>query len=135
MKFLKPVLFYFLGFLLFSLNNTLNAQIEFNGPAILASETSIDFKQLDLGTKAEQKIELKNIGKNALSIKSVKADCDCILAQWPKTPIAPGKSSVLVLRFDAKKPGKIKQTVVVTSDAINEPILSIKIKGNIGSKL
>lgn len=134
MKFLKPSFLTLTGLLFFAFNAKLNAQIEFSGPAILASENTIDFKQVELGNKAEQKIELKNIGKTPLAIKSVKADCDCILAQWPKTPIAPGKSSTLTLRFDAKKPGKIKQTVVVTSDAINEPILSIKIKGNIGAK-
>jgi hypothetical protein len=55
---------------------------------------------------------LKNIGKNALIIKEVKAICDCILAQWHKTSIAPGKSGLLVLCFEAKKSGKINNLLL-----------------------
>jgi hypothetical protein len=65
-----------------------------------------------LGNKAGQKVELKNIGKNVLSIKEVKANCDCILAQWHKTSIAPGKSGLLVLCFEAKKSGKINNLLL-----------------------
>ena len=50
-----------------------------------------------------------NAGNEPLEIRDVKTSCDCTLAQWPKTPIMPGKTAIVRGGFKIEnKTGKIR---------------------------
>ncbi|WP_018342402.1 DUF1573 domain-containing protein [Cytophaga aurantiaca] len=36
-----------------------------------------------------------NTGNEPLLIQDIKTSCDCTLAQWPKTPIMPGRTAIV----------------------------------------
>ena len=109
--------------------------------AAFASEASaqeIKFKKdvHDYGTvpydgNGECSFEFKNTGKAPLLISNAVGSCGCTVPEWPKEPIAPGKSAAIKVKYDTKRPGPITKQVTVTSNAKNEPSKVIKITGTV----
>lgn len=75
--------------------------------------------------------EITNTGTEPLIITGAKGSCGCTVPEWPKTPIKPGESAVIKVKYDTKRPGAINKSVTVTSDATNEPTKILRIKGNV----
>ncbi|MEZ4854604.1 DUF1573 domain-containing protein [Flavobacterium sp.] len=73
-----------------------------------------------------------NTGDAPLVIKDVKSSCGCTVPEWPKTPIAPGKSDKIVVKYNMN-PGAISKTITVETNAVNKPngIVPLRIKGNV----
>jgi hypothetical protein len=45
----------------------------------------------------------------------------------------PGESSVITVKYDTKRPGPINKSVTINSNATNEPVKVVRIKGNVGA--
>lgn len=73
-----------------------------------------------------------NEGNDTLKILNAKGSCGCTVPEWPKDPILPGKSGVIKVKYDTKRPGEINKSVTITSNAVNEPTKVIRIKGMVG---
>jgi hypothetical protein len=102
--------------------------------------TSIAFDKLehDYGTvKAGEKVKynykFKNTGKEPLIISDAKGSCGCTVPDWPREPIAPGKTAEIKVEFDSTGKGTDEgspQSKRVTITANTDPVQTyLTIKG------
>ncbi len=88
------------------------------------SEKEYDFGTITSGEKVTHVFKFKNTGKEPLVIQNAKGSCGCTVPEWPREPIAPGKSGEIKVQFDSKnKQGK--QTKNVTITANTDPVNTI----------
>lgn len=65
---------------------------------------------------------IKNDGNKPLVISNVTTSCGCTVADWTKTPIAPGATGTVTSTFDAKALGRFHKSVGVYCNASDRPI-------------
>jgi hypothetical protein len=79
----------------------------------------------------EHKFEFTNTGKAALIIQTVTASCGCTTPDWPKQPIAPGKTGVITVKYNSKgRVAPFTKEIFIKSNATQEPY-TIRIKGTV----
>ena len=91
---------------------------------------TIDYGQIAKGSDGVRVFEFTNTGDAPLIISDVKSSCGCTVPEKPKDPIAPGASSVIKVKYDTNRVGKIRKTVTVYSNA-SQPIKALKINGEV----
>ncbi len=90
------------------------------GPQITFTESSHDFGDIKQGDKVEHTFTFKNSGTEPLILSNVLTTCGCTATNWPRDPIAPGKSGEITVRFNsAGKMGRQNKVVTVVSNATN----------------
>jgi hypothetical protein len=68
-----------------------------------------------------------NTGKHPLVIYAAEAGCGCTTPEYPKAPIAPGKTGEIKVTYDAKELGRFSKTVTVYHNGENGmDVLEIK---------
>lgn len=93
---------------------------------------SHEFGTLAEGDTVEHTFTFTNNGTADLILLDVKVSCGCTTPFWPKDPIAPGESSTIVAQFNTEgKGGKFNKPLTITSNATNEPVKRIFIKGTV----
>lgn len=102
-----------------------------NGPKIKFEEEVHDYGTINQGANGEYQFTFTNTGNAPLILSDVKGSCACTVPTWPKEPIAPGKSAMILVKYDTKRAGAINKSVTITSNATNEPTKVIRIKGNV----
>lgn len=93
------------------------------------SET-IDYGEIKKGSDGLRVFEVKNIGDAPLVIEDVKSSCGCTVPKKPETPIMPGETGKIEVKYDTNRPGPIRKTVTVYSNS-DEPVKALKIKGTV----
>jgi hypothetical protein len=93
-----------------------------------------DFGTVKEGKKVEHIYKFKNTGNEPLVISNASGSCGCTVPQWPKEPIAPGKSGEIKVVFDSEgKAGKRNQEVTIVANT--EPsTLKIRMTGEVLAK-
>jgi hypothetical protein len=61
-------------------------------------------------------VKFTNTGTDPLIIKSAQGSCGCTVPVWPKDPILPGQSSVIEVRYDTNRVGKINKSITITTN-------------------
>jgi hypothetical protein len=76
--------------------------------------------------------EFTNTGDAPLLITNVRSSCGCTVPSYPKTPIAPGKSDRIEVKYNMAT-GPISKTITVETNAVNKSkgIVPLRIKGNV----
>lgn len=113
-----------------SLSNSLFAQPA-TGAQIEFEKKSHDYGTIKNGADGTCTFEFKNTGNAPLIIQDAKGSCGCTVPEWPKTPIAPGATAVITVKYDTTRPGAINKDVTVICNAVNEPTVTLRIKGNV----
>ncbi|MFT4062119.1 MAG: DUF1573 domain-containing protein [Edaphocola sp.] len=98
-----------------------------------------DFGTVKEGAKVEHNFEFTNVGNQPLIILKAEAGCSCTMADWPKTPIAPGKTGAIKVTFNSEgKPGPAIKEITIKSNAVlPKPTMqrySITLKGTVDKK-
>ena len=107
------------------------AQGEKKGAVLSFKEKSIDFGSIKQGDKVEHTFVFQNTGDTPLVISNVAVTCGCTAPNWPKEPIAPGKSGELKVVFNsAGKMGAQNSVVMIYSNA-SEPIEKVTLISNV----
>ena len=75
-------------------------------------------------------IEFTNTGNAPLVITKINSSCGCTVPEWPKEPIAPGKTGKIQVKYDTTRVGPIRKTITVLSNS-DTPTKVLKIKGTI----
>lgn len=101
------------------------------GANIEFSKDTHDYGNVKNGGNGKCTFEFTNTGTAPLIISNAKGSCGCTVPQWPKEPIAPGAKGVITVEYDTKKVGPINKSVTITSNAVNEPTKTLKIRGNV----
>ncbi|MDQ0108819.1 hypothetical protein J2T02_003959 [Chitinophaga terrae (ex Kim and Jung 2007)] len=93
-------------------------------------EVEHDFGSIPLNKEVTHVFKFKNIGIVPLSIITVNTSCGCTAADYTLTPIIPGDSSSIAVKYDAKTSGLFRRSISVISNAGKVPIL-LTIKGTV----
>lgn len=101
-------------------------------------QAKITFEQteIDLGTFAKNTAQkatftFTNTGNAPLVLNQVVASCGCTVPHYDKKPIMPGQKGYIAVTFHGKNlgfPGKIKKSITIRSNAVNE-LTRVYIKG------
>lgn len=93
---------------------------------------SHDFGPIPEGDTVSVTFNFTNNGTADLILMDVAVSCGCTTPFWPKDPIAPGESSTIEAQFNTSgKDGKFNKPITITSNATNEPVKRIFIKGSV----
>lgn len=101
-----------------------------NAPVIEFDKMIHDYGTLAYNSDGNCEFKFTNTGKEPLILHTVKASWGCTIPAWPKDPVLPGKSEVIVVRYNTKKVGTINKSITVTSNA-TEATIRLKIKGRV----
>ena len=92
-----------------------------NGPKIVFSEDRYEFGDIIQGDIIEHVFEFTNSGNAPLVLQDVKTTCGCTVPEWPRSPLAPGATAELKVKFNsAGKIGIQNKVITVISNATNQ---------------
>lgn len=125
-------LFFILSFV-FTLGMTqASAQPEvLNGPQIEFEKNSHDYGTIENGANGDCVFIFMNTGNAPLILENVKGSCSCTVPSWPTEPILPGKTGEIKVHYNTNNAGSINKSVTITSNAVNESMKVVRIKGNV----
>lgn len=115
----------------------LNAQdvkpIEDNndGPKIEFTSLEHNYGTIQKGGDGNCEFTFTNNGNEPLILSNVKASCGCTTPSWTKEPVMPGKTGTIKVRYNTNNVGAINKTITVTSNAVDNPRVVLKIKGQV----
>ena len=104
---------------------TAAATISFKEP-----EFTHDFGAIPQGTPVSYNFVFTNTGKAPLVLSNAVGSCGCTAAEWPKEAIAPGKTGVIKVTYNAASPNTFDRTVTLSSNATNAQVV-LHIKGDV----
>ena len=105
--------------------------IDPNAPEIKFEQEVIDYGNIAYDANTVREYKFKNTGKSPLIISNITTQCGCTTVDnWPKEPIAPGKTASFKIKYDSKRPGKFDKKITVTSNA-KSPSVVLTIKGEV----
>ena len=90
-----------------------------------------DYGTIQKGGDTNCEFTVTNTGTGPLIISKCKGSCGCTVPQCDTTPILPGESSAIIVRYDNTRVGPINKSVTITSNAVNEPTKVVRIQGKI----
>lgn len=94
-------------------------------------ETTYRFAGVREGQEVSHAFEFTNSGKSDLLISNAVASCGCTVPEWPKEPIAPGKSGKILVTFNTEgKQGQQHKSVAITANTKPE-ITEIFLEGHV----
>jgi hypothetical protein len=96
-------------------------------------DTSIDFGSKKMGDMVNIVFRCKNTGNKPLYLYQVHPGCGCTVADYTKTPIAPGAMGQVNAQFDTKKshPGVVHKTIFVSANNSNPVDNYLKFSGTV----
>lgn len=104
------------------------------GPKISFNKEVHDYGEIEQGADPYCEFEFTNTGNEPLIISNAKGSCGCTVPEWPKEPVMPGKTAILKVRYDTKRVGPINKSVTITSNAVDNPTMVLRIKGKVNAK-
>jgi len=89
--------------------------------AVIAFDiSSYDFGDIKQGDKVEYSFSFKNTGNQPLLVTNVLVQCGCTATDWPREPIASGKTGIIKVMFDSSgKTGMQHKVITIVSNATN----------------
>lgn len=97
---------------------------------IQLSNATVDLGNISIGEKAMTTIDIKNIGDKPLLLNNVSSACDCLKITWSNSPIAAGNSATITVEYTKTAiEGAFNQSVIISSNAVDENRKIIRIKG------
>ncbi len=105
-----------------------------NGPKITFTESTHDYGTLQKGGNGDCEFTFVNEGNEPLILSNVRASCGCTTPHWTKEPIMPGKSGSIKVHYNTNNVGGFTKSITVTSNAVDNPRVVLKVKGNVTNK-
>ena len=98
-----------------------NEVVTHTGPTttMTLDKTDYKFDNVKEGDIVETSVKITNTGTEPLVIVSCKGSCGCTTPKCPTTPIAPGQSADVPIKFDTHgKPGSQSKDVTITANTV-----------------
>lgn len=102
-----------------------------DGPKITFNEKVHRYGVIQKGGDGNCEFVFTNEGNEPLILSNVRASCGCTTPTWTKEPVMPGKSGIIKVRYNTNSIGNFSKTVTVQSNAVNEPRITLTIKGEV----
>ncbi len=109
---------------------TVSLQAQEKKAEITFDSETVDYGEVAYGADGVRKFEFTNTGNDVLIVARVYSTCGCTIPKKPENPIQPGEKGVIEVKYDTKRPGPIRKTITVYSNASEIP-QSLKIKGTV----
>ncbi|MFA6950091.1 MAG: DUF1573 domain-containing protein [Lentimicrobiaceae bacterium] len=98
--------------------NSAEGKIDTDLPVIQFENDFYDFGRIIQGEKVSFGFKFTNKGKSDLIISKVSTSCGCTVTDFPKTPIKPGESNKIEVKFDSEnRRGFQNKTITVLSNS------------------
>ena len=91
-------------------------------PRFSSSTETFQLGKIEWKHPARVQYSITNTGTEPLVLSDVEPDCDCTVAEWTQTPIAPGEKGMVTVTYDAETLGYFRKSVAVWMNA--EPHLT-----------
>jgi len=101
-------------------------------PEITFEKTVYDYGQIYVGDNGESLFKFRNTGTADLILTNCSSSCGCTVPEWPRTPIAPGATAEIKVKYNTGRMGAINKQVYVDSNTGQRVILTIT--GNVSPK-
>ena len=101
------------------------------GPEIEFEKVVHDYGDIPYNGNGECEFRFTNTGTEPLLIQKPKSSCGCTIPSWPNEPILPGESEVIKVTYRTNRAGNINKTVTVTSNAVKNSTVVLRIKGRV----
>jgi hypothetical protein len=86
-------------------------------PKFEFEQTHHDFGKLIQGEKVSYTYKFKNVGDATLVVSAVLPGCNCTVAQFTKTPVAPGENGSITINFNTEtKKGMVNSSVTIQAN-------------------
>ena len=102
-----------------------------NGPEIEFEKIVHDYGDVPYNGNGECEFRFTNTGNEPLLIQKPKSSCGCTIPSWPNEPILPGESESIKVTYKTNRVGNINKTVTVTSNALKNSTVVLRIKGKV----
>lgn len=86
-------------------------------PRISSNKETHNFGQIEWKHPVTVEYIITNTGDKPLVLTNVTTSCACSVANWTKTPIAPGEKGTVSATFDAEALGHFEKTIGIYSNA------------------
>ncbi len=130
-RFALICLFASMAFGMANAQNTETKEVPENGAKIRFTELEHNYGTIQKGGDGNCVFSFTNTGDEPLILSNVRASCGCTTPKWTQKPIMPGKAGEVGVRYNTNNVGGFTKTVTITSNAVNEPRVVVKIKGNV----
>lgn len=104
------------------------------GPEIEFEKVVHDYGDVPYNGNGECEFRFTNTGNEPLLVQKPKSSCGCTIPSWPNEPILPGESDVIKVTYRTNRVGNINKTVTVTSNALKNSTVVLRIKGRVLDK-
>ena len=102
-----------------------------SGPEIEFEKTVHDYGDVPYNGNGECEFRFTNTGTEPLLVQKPKSSCGCTVPSWPNEPILPGESDIIKVTYRTNRAGMINKTVTVTSNAVKNSTVVLRIKGRV----
>ncbi len=100
------------------------------GQELYFAESTYDFGEMIEDGPGVHMIKFKNVGEDPVVINHVRSSCGCTIPSWPKSPIEPGATGEIEVKYNTALVGPFRKTVYIHSTAVNTPV-KIMVKGKV----
>lgn len=101
-------------------------------PQLYIGKKEIDLKEISSRAVVRETVNLTNKGRQALEIRKIQGNCECLKIEVPKAQLAPGESMELLLTFDpiGRKGIDQRNIYIFSNDPVN-PVQLIVMKSRV----
>jgi len=92
--------------------------------------TTIDYGTINQNADGARTFSFTNTGNAPIVITQVKSSCGCTVPSYSKTPVLPGETSEIKVKYATNRIGVFKKTITVMSNA-SEANKLLYIKGEV----
>ena len=124
-------LFAMLGVAAGAQNEVKTNEVPANGAKIRFEEMEHQYGTIMKGSDGNCEFKFWNDGNEPLILQNVKASCGCTTPSYTQKPVMPGQSGVISVHYNTNNVGGFSKTVTVTSNAVDNPRVVLRIKGNV----
>lgn len=102
-----------------------------HGAKIRFEEMEHQYGTIQKGDNGDCEFTFWNDGDEPLILQSVKASCGCTTPKYTQKPVMPGQKGTIGVHYNTNNVGGFSKTVTVTSNAVNNQRVVLRIKGTV----
>lgn len=106
-------------------------EVPANGARITFAELEHQYGTIEKGGNGDCEFTFTNEGNEPLILQNVKASCGCTTPSYTQKPVMPGQTGTIKVHYNTNNAGAFSKTVTVTSNAVDNPRVVLRIKGNV----
>lgn len=103
-----------------------------SGPKMEFQSTTIDYGTIEHNADGYRVFKFKNTGDEPLVISHAQGSCGCTVPEYSTTPVLPGKTGEIKVRYATDRIGVFQKTVTLTTNSVPSVVV-LTIKGEVNA--